>query len=70
MLNGAVVATGKQDGRELGFAALDFTYPRAAIGNAPDKARLPVQVKLAVKQKGKTTRRTIPMTLYVMGKDG
>jgi hypothetical protein len=65
VLNGSVLASGKQDGRELGFAALDFRYSRAALGNPPGKAEMPVQVKLAVKQKGKTTRRTIPMVLLV-----
>src|SRR3954452_3313597 len=65
VLNGQVLAGGKQDGRELGFAALDFRYSRAALGNPPGKAEMPVQVKIAVTQKGKTTRRTIPMTLLV-----
>lgn len=65
VLNGSVLATGQRESRELGGISFDFRYSRAALGNRPAQARMPVQVKLAVKQKSRTTRRTIPMILAV-----
>jgi hypothetical protein len=70
VLNGSVLATGHQESRELGGSSLDFRYSRAALGNPPGKAQMPVQVKIATKQKGRTTRRTIPMILNVSAPTG
>jgi hypothetical protein len=46
-----------------GFVSLDFTYPRSAIGS--DAREIPVEIKLTVKQKGRTEHRSIPKILAV-----
>jgi Ca2+-binding RTX toxin-like protein len=63
--DGGVIANSITDSKGIGYASLDFRYSRAAVGSPPGSATLPVQVKLTVKQKGKTERRTIPLVLSI-----
>jgi len=60
---GRVIAASKVTSRDPGLTGLDFTYARSAIGS--DAREIPVDVRLTVKQKGKTERRSIPLILLV-----
>jgi hypothetical protein len=57
-----VIASSVVDSREPGFVALDFRYERSVVAG---QSELPIQVKLTVKQKGRTEHRTIPLVLLV-----
>jgi hypothetical protein len=59
---GRVIANSVVDSRDPGFVALDFRYGRDAVGSATE---IPIQVRLTVKQKGRTEHRSIPLVLLV-----
>ena len=59
---GRVIATSAASDPQ-GFVALDFSYPRSAIGS--DARDVQVEIKLTVKQKGRTEHRSIAKILLV-----
>jgi hypothetical protein len=60
--DGRVIASSVVDSRDPGLVALDFRYGRDVVGSATE---IPIQVRLTVKQKGRTEHRSIPLILLV-----